>query len=451
MVLLCAKESKMTEFEADEMVGLKKYSFIPTEFEINGTKVIDYTAVEHDKIFLVNKKGILSEDRPSWIPELNIQDLTYNDFFPECIKDVNEGVYYVQDRSDGEIKLYKMSLDILAATIDYYIKKERALIKLNGLKKRITLLRAKRSMSRSRYYAILRLLPLCECYKNRIDFSKKKNPELEQIVFEVQYRQIQEDVKFKLLDLNLSKQDYIDAYSKGEETSYGDSKCFDNLYEKYGVEIKKQNGSTFSPEQLERMDVALKRVWGYYGNLNILASNCGLKVSYADNCYQHARIASGIYTPYFNAIGVSVFDENSKRPDLKDFEHVILAHEVAHWLDAEKGKEYHHFYASDMENTLERKIAEKYKSIVKCLHKRAPIYDSYSNLTPRYFRTCECLARAMEQGYAISVGLDLGNLVGYIPYEWYVEAIFPLVNELMQENKKYLDLVVAETKQEAIA
>ena len=57
----------------------------------------------------------------------------------------------------------------------------------------------------------------------------------------------------------------------------------------------------------------------------------------------------------------------------------------------------------------------------------------------------------MEQGYAISVGLDLGNLVGYIPYEWYVEAIFPLVNELMQENKKYLDLVVAETKQEAIA
>ena len=53
--------------------------------------------------------------------------------------------------------------------------------------------------------------------------------------------------------MNLQKQDYINTFDKGEETSYGKSNRSNALYEEFGVRIKKQNGSTLRTD-MERME-----------------------------------------------------------------------------------------------------------------------------------------------------------------------------------------------------
>lgn len=394
------------ELEAED-IELKEYAFTPTEIEADGTKVIDYTGVEHDRIFLVNTKGILDKERPSWIPELDVSDLRQNNFLPPCVKDKATGDYYVLNNKT----VYKMSLDILAATVDYYLKREREYQKSIGEHTgRIMLPRALKHISTKRYDNIVSLLHLSGSYKDSPELSKtyshrggadyrKQN----NIVFLEQWMPLLEAVKGKKLDLNYSKQDYIDSYSKGEETSYGNGLCFNNLYEDYGVRIKKQNGSTFSREQLGRIQDSVDKVWKHYGSLKKLAADYGLKVSYADNCMQHARQkAIGLFTPYYNAIGVSFFDaEKQRKIGQNHLSDITLAHEVAHWLDAQKGKDLHRFFASDAEGTLENKIATIFKDEVK-KHERnnkkaAKIGNSEGAALGEYwFRTCECFARALE-------------------------------------------------------
>ena len=48
---------------------------------------------------------------------------------------------------------------------------------------------------------------------------------------------------------------------------------------------------------------------------------------------------------------------------------VTLAHEVAHWLDSQKGKESHNFFASDKYGSLENQIATKFKEEIKLREK----------------------------------------------------------------------------------
>lgn len=143
-----------TEFEFDAKVkeaddiDIKEYSFSPTLLE-NG--VIDYSNIEHDKIFLVNKHDILEKEKPDWIPELDLDGLMADEFLPTTIKS-SDGFYYVQAKKfigmgaksvetkdlygknktveiqekKYETTVYKMSSDILAATVDYYIKKTKS-------------------------------------------------------------------------------------------------------------------------------------------------------------------------------------------------------------------------------------------------------------------------------------------------------------------------------------
>ena len=43
------------DFEADDL-ELKDYAFEPKTYTVNDVQITDYTGIEHDKIFLVNKK-----------------------------------------------------------------------------------------------------------------------------------------------------------------------------------------------------------------------------------------------------------------------------------------------------------------------------------------------------------------------------------------------------------
>lgn len=461
------------ELEAED-IELKEYSFTPKEIRINGITVLDYTEVENDKVFLCNKKDILDKSRPSWIPELDSKGLAIDKFLPICVKDFSDGNYFVQSKiytgekdSNGKSiyknQIYKMSPDVLAATVDYYLKRKRAELKTEGSSEKVSLPRGMNSMPTSRYNEISKLCLLCDVpslkYKN-VDKSitdkafemKGKSPgKLYQIqnnvVFLEQWQPLLENIKGKRLDMNYQKQDYIDSYSKAVETAYGDSKTFNNLYNDFGVKIKKQNGTNFSKPEIEKLSETLKKVYAHYGNLSELAGEYGLKISYADNCMQFARKAIGLYFSYHNAIGISFFNEE-KQLSVAGINHlpdVTLAHEVAHWLDSQKGKESHSFFASDKYGSLENQIATKFKEEIKLREKsnksatRIGKADEI-HLGEYCYRTCECFARAMEQYYALKQGIDLSEEIAYARKDNFEEDFIPLIEELMEENKRHFGI-----------
>ena len=470
------------ELEAED-IELKDYIFTPKEITVNGNSVIDYTDVENDKVFLCNRKDILDKPRPSWIPELDAKGLALDRFLPVCVKDFSDGNYFVQSKiytgekdSNGKSiyknQIYKMSPDVLAATVDYYLKRKKAELKTEGSSEKVSLPREMNSMPTSRYNEISKLCLLCEVpslkYKD-VDKSitdkafemKGKSPgKLYQIqnnvVFLEQWQPLLENIKGKRLDMNYQKQDYIDSYSKAVETAYGDSKSFNNLYNDFGVKIKKQNGTNFSKPEIEKLSETLKKVYAHYGNLSELAGEYGLKISYADNCMQFARKSIGLYFSYHNAIGISFFNEE-KQLSVAGSNHlpdVTLAHEVAHWLDNQKGKESHNFFASDKYGTLENKIATKFKEEIKLREKsnksaaRIGKTDEI-HLGEYWFRTCECFARAMEQYYALKQGIDLSEEISYARKENFEADFIPLIEELMEENKKLFSLSI-ETSSKSI-
>lgn len=461
------------ELEAED-IELKEYSFTPKEIRLNGITVLDYTEVENDKVFLCNKKDILDKPRPSWIPELDSKGLAIDKFLPICVKDFSDGNYFVQSKiytgekdSNGKSiyknQIYKMSPDVLAATVDYYLKRKRAELKTEGSSEKVSLPRGMNSMPTSRYNEISKLCLLCDVpslkYKN-VDKSitdkafemKGKSPgKLYQIqnnvVFLEQWQPLLENIKGKRLDMNYQKQDYIDSYSKAVETAYGDSKTFNNLYNDFGVKIKKQNGTNFSKPEIEKLSETLKKVYAHYGNLSELAGEYGLKISYADNCMQFARKAIGLYFSYHNAIGISFFNEE-KQLSVAGINHlpdVTLAHEVAHWLDSQKGKESHNFFASDKYGSLENQIATKFKEEIKLREKsnksatRIGKSDEI-HLGEYWHRTCECFARAMEQYYALKQGIDLSEEIAYARKDNFEEDFIPLIEELMEENKRHFGI-----------
>lgn len=461
------------ELEAED-IELKEYSFTPKEIIVKEKSVIDYTAVENDKVFLCNKKDILDKPRPSWIPELDSKGLAIDKFLPICVKDFSDGNYFVQSKiytgekdSNGKSiyknQIYKMSPDVLAATVDYYLKRKRAELKTEGSSEKVSLPRGMNSMPTSRYNEISKLCLLCDVpslkYKN-VDKSitdkafemKGKSPgKLYQIqnnvVFLEQWQPLLENIKGKRLDMNYQKQDYIDSYSKAVETAYGDSKTFNNLYNDFGVKIKKQNGTNFSKPEIEKLSETLKKVYAHYGNLSELAGEYGLKISYADNCMQFARKAIGLYFSYHNAIGISFFNEE-KQLSVAGINHlpdVTLAHEVAHWLDSQKGKESHNFFASDKYGSLENQIATKFKEEIKLREKsnksatRIGKADEI-HLGEYWHRTCECFARAMEQYYALKQGIDLSEEIAYARKDNFEEDFIPLIEELMEENKRHFGI-----------
>ncbi len=461
------------ELEAED-IELKEYSFTPKEIRINGITVLDYTEVENDKVFLCNKKDILDKPRPSWIPELDSKGLAIDKFLPICVKDFSDGNYFVQSKiytGERDTKgvpiykkqIYKMSPDVLAATVDYYLKRKRAELKTEGSSEKVSLPRGMNSMLTSRYNEISKLCLLCDVpslkYKN-VDKSitdkafemKGKSPgKLYQIqnnvVFLEQWQPLLENIKGKRLDMNYQKQDYIDSYSKAVETAYGDSKTFNNLYNDFGVKIKKQNGTNFSKPEIEKLSETLKKVYAHYGNLSELAGEYGLKISYADNCMQFARKAIGLYFSYHNAIGISFFNEE-KQLSVAGINHlpdVTLAHEVAHWLDSQKGKESHNFFASDKYGSLENQIATKFKEEIKLREKsnksatRIGKADEI-HLGEYWHRTCECFARAMEQYYALKQGIDLSEEIAYARKDNFEEDFIPLIEELMEENKRHFGI-----------
>lgn len=458
------KETEAGDFD------FKEYEFSPKTIEVNGVQVEDWTGAELDKIFLANKKDILDKPRPRWIPEFDGEGLEADGWLPACAKDYATGDYYVQSRTKvgerdrirhgavagkeavWETKILKMPLDLLSATIDYYLKRKRAELKRDGSARTVSLPRALNRMTLSRYDAIAGLMGLCECYKNepkeifKGDKEAKANGydlRLNSFVFTAQWTPLLQAVKDKRLDMNLQKLDAISMFEKGEETGYGKSGRTDALFEKFGVMAKKQNGSKFRSDELSRAEEALSKVWAHYGNLSELAKKADLTFSFAADTFQHARKAQGLYRRVPDtdeeAIGVSFFQ--GKRLSGRALPDLILAHEAAHWLDSEKGKSLRCHFASDKDGTLEREIALKFKKLFRERNgKKAAIGGSGKKVPGEYWsRTCECLARAMEEHYGLKMGLDCYEKdFAFLPKDVFMKELAPLCERLIEENKERL-------------
>ena len=130
-----------------------------------------------------------------------------------------------------------MSSDILAATVDYYIKKQKALNKQVGKKETVGLPRRTKSMYTSRFQNmvdLLRFIPeykeneaLLKHYTNRSKseaYRKQKK-----IIFD-QYIDLLGVLKDKLLDLNLAKIPI--SFTSTHKIKILQKQLYNNLYKK---------------------------------------------------------------------------------------------------------------------------------------------------------------------------------------------------------------------------
>jgi hypothetical protein len=113
--------------------------------------------------------------------------------------------------------------------------------------------------------------------------------------------------------------------------------------------------------------------------------------------------------------------------------HLVLAHELSHFLDSQAGKDVEHFFSSDKPGTIENRIAALFR---KEMNQRT---DKTKN--SKYLqRTCECFARAMEQFTAFAVSPE--QYLHYCKSEAYVndntfrEKLLPPIQYLIIERQE---------------
>ena len=98
----------------------ESFSFEP----VTHGAVTDYSAFPANRIYIANEKTILKSGAPPWIPPFDQDFMRCNAFMPPVIKDRDA---YLMAASHNFSRMYRLSIDGLAATIDYYTKRQKAL------------------------------------------------------------------------------------------------------------------------------------------------------------------------------------------------------------------------------------------------------------------------------------------------------------------------------------
>jgi hypothetical protein len=156
-----------------------------------------------------------------------------------------------------------------------------------------------------------------------------------------------------MLDMSCQIEDLQSSYAKGTETSYGDTNTNDSLKEQYGVLVKRQNGDAIQQDEINEIAAAIDKIQPVFGDLKDISPHYGLKISHAGEKNVYARKTVGIFFDAHRAIGVSFAGKGT------DF--LVLAHEYAHFLDSQAGKEHSHFFASDKPGAAENAIAKEFR------------------------------------------------------------------------------------------
>jgi hypothetical protein len=430
-------EKKEPEAEQKENKP-ENFSFEP----LTRGAVTDYSAFPANRIYIANEKTILKSAAPPWIPPFSQDFIQENAFMPPVLKDRDS---YLMAASYDYSKMYRLSLDGLAATVDYYTKyqkafnaqeaKDRNAKHLEEAKKWLEENEAvKDEDSRDKHYyksviagnvksitKQVRLLSLNRMTHPQMNFFNR-NGLYKKDAWDA-YRAIKEDVRQKMLDMSCQIEDLQSSYTKGTETSYGDKNTDNSLKEKYGVLVKRQNGDAINREEIKEVAGALDKIGRVFGDLKHISEEYGLKISHAGGKRMFARKFSGLFFDVHKAIGVSFAG--------KDTDFLVLAHEYAHFLDSQAGKKENYFFASDKPDTIESAIAKEFRAVMNKEQARTR-NSKYLN------RTCECFARAMEQYTAYKLSPE--QFKRYCGKESYAGQIFfmrnilPLAEALLRER-----------------
>ena len=450
-------ESAHEEQSSPEAIAPKtEYSFTPT---IGADGIIDYTGVAADKIRLPNKTQILNQFLPSYLPPVEIRREGRYDI--PAVK-VADNQYLLKGTKSGG-PIYRVSLDVYAALIDYHLKYDRAARKAiadynnNALKEALENEQAEFFPLRTKFPSIPEPLSFeshCQPERKRVSSRYQYSPgriafqqsSSRRMTREVYYfieseigsgisnifshhRQNLEDLQQKLLDMELQHSDLESTWTKGRETAYGDTNLDESLLNTYGVNIKRQNGNALSIQEKTELQEVLNQVYSTYGNLSSITRDYGLKISHSGTTRMHASKAVGLFTPSMKALGIS-FGSG------KEEAIYTATHEMAHFIDHLRGQEKHAWHASDIPGTLENKIAATFR---KGMNKAKGDY---------WNRTCECFARAMEE-YGKIVHIQQKHpdwekekineqisTPAYMEYTKFYNTMIPLIQEWIETTHK---------------
>ena len=408
-------------------------------------KTSDYSAFPANRMYIANEKTILEAERPQWVPPLDYQFVEHNHYIPPVRKiDKN----YVLKTGKDNPRYYKLSLDGFAATVDYYVKYGKALNRRKAEEKNTRLLEEAKTKMNDRdnplnpesydyryYKAILdgkyssikpspiRLLSIRSMTHTQADFFREGNMGKREMWDA--WREIRTCLEQKMTDMSCQYDDLESSYTKGAETSYGDKNTNAALLDEFGVLVKRQNGDAINKQEIGEIRDAFNRVTPVFGNLKTICSEYGLKVSHSGTKNMHARKYIGIFFDAFRAIGVKFGNTTNN--------HLVLAHELSHFLDSQAGKDVEHFFSSDKPGSIENRIAALFR---KEMNQRT---DKTKN--SKYLqRTCECFARAMEQFTAFAVSPDQYHYYcrseAYVNDNAFREKLLPPVQLLIDERRE---------------
>jgi|WetSurMetagenome_2_1015567.scaffolds.fasta_scaffold03660_1 hypothetical protein len=434
----------------EENISIPIVDFKPIESKItipfykggNPSEVsaLDYTAVASKDIYLISEKKIMDTIKPSYIPVVDENWFKYNGNILLFVK-LEENKYLIQTSREhirgtsqeiqGENNYAIVTRDVLAATQDYWLKiiKEKRKEEIN---KRIEKIKSESpgryddEYLRKRMKSRVMVMPenkMSYAQQNFMnDFNEKKiNYSLSMWN---EYKKLREDLRQKTEDMEIQLEEFYNAHAKGEETSYGDKGTKNDLLEKYGVKVKRQNGAEIKKEEIKEIKNAIDLVYEIFGDRSSMAKNFGLKISHAGTKMMHARKACGLFFPYYHAIGITESGEKGTG--------FILSHEWGHFMDYYMGNKSKRHYISDDPNHIAGKIAYLFRKNME-----KPQKSKYQN------RTAECFARAMEQYWAIKSGNDdilkqWNDKKNHPSDEIFKEKIMPLMEQFFKENEQML-------------
>jgi hypothetical protein len=406
--------------------------------------IADYSGIPANRLYAANEKTILVTEKPQWIPPLDYPFVEQNCHIPPVCK---TGENYVLRSGRDNPQYYKVSLDGFAATVDYYVKYGKAINKREAEERNIRLLdEARKKMNDTdnpvdpesydyRYYksilngtyksikpSPIRLLSARSMTRTQAQFFKENNVGKREM-WDL-WREIRTSLEQKMTDMSCQYEDLKSSYTKGAETSYGDKNTNTALLDEFGILVKRQNGDAIDKREIGKIREALNRIMPVFGNLKTICSEYGLKVSHSGTKNMHARKSIGIFFDVFRAIGVKFGDTKNN--------HLVLAHELAHFLDSQAGKEIEHFFSSDNPRSTENRIAALFRTEMN--------QRSTATQKSKYVqRTCECFARAMEQFTAFAVSaeqyLHYCKREAYAPDDAFREKLLPRIEDLITERQ----------------
>jgi ADP-ribose pyrophosphatase YjhB (NUDIX family) len=434
------KDQETKESETDLKTDMANYSPKETEVTIDimlggrsdakTFKAFDYTDVPAIELKIPKEKDILNSPKPNWIPDIEEKELQRIGYQLIAQK-VGDDKYLLvngrYNRKAEDMQFSNVTLDVLTASQQYYRLRAKAELKEENKKYYEKTVQAYKDRGLDTSHLKVRNTRIKTLSTNKatygeIAFVEDMKGTNDRKVIWNSIIKVRDDMGQKIIDMALH-QEYVDnAYSKGAETSYGDINTKDDLFNEYGIKVKRQNGDEINKSEIEQIKNGMDSVSSAFGKNIQMNKEFGLKISHSGDVLMHARKAVGLFHPAFNAIGVS-----SKRGDF-GFQ-MTLGHEYAHFMDYWVGKKNGHNYASDKQDSTANQIA---KTLRENMNKKQK--SNYYN------RTCECFARSLEQYHAVESMKDetIFDDPTQVNKAVYENQLKPLIQKFLQENKEFL-------------